>query len=128
MRISDWSSDVCSSDLAITELESIRVTPEHNINHSCETIPTVDGRRSGRKHLNSLHQCERNCAQIELARIRVRSRIPRSSSIYQRSEEHTSELQSLMRISYAVFCLKKKIKNILISDPHTPQPHSIHKR
>src|SRR3546814_2196258 len=106
---------------------SIRVTPEHNINHSCETIPTVDGRRSGRKHLNSLHQCERNCAQIELARIRVRSRIPRSSSIYQnqgcafwkatkldcrgvcisRSEEHTSELQSLMRISYAVFCLKK---------------------
>src|SRR3546814_32030 len=83
MRISDWSSDVCSSDLAITELESIRVTPEHNINHSCETIPTVDGRRSGRKHLNSLHQCERNCAQIELARIRVRSRIPRSSSIYQ---------------------------------------------
>src|SRR3546814_6978160 len=64
MRISDWSSDVCSSDL-------------------CETIPTVDGRRSGRKHLNSLHQCERNCAQIELARIRVRSRIPRSSSLYQ---------------------------------------------
>src|SRR3546814_6029717 len=33
------------------------------------------------------------------------------SSIVQRSEEHTSELQSLMRISYAVFCLKKKKKN-----------------
>src|SRR3546814_5691923 len=35
-----------------------------------------------------------------------------------RSEEHTSELQSLMRISYAVFCLKKKNKYIIISDIH----------
>src|SRR3546814_14047441 len=86
--LSPNSSSLChrvafSGRPAITELESIRVTPEHNINHSCETIPTVDGRRSGRKHLNSLHQCERNCAQIELARIRVRSTIPRPSSIYQ---------------------------------------------
>src|SRR3546814_4254968 len=37
-----------------------------------------------------------------------------------RSEEHTSELQSLMRISYAVFCLKKK-KNTKISNPHILQ-------
>src|SRR3546814_4931859 len=36
-----------------------------------------------------------------------------------RSEEHTSELQSLMRISYAVFCLKKKTKNITIHIQHT---------
>src|SRR3546814_4933423 len=36
-----------------------------------------------------------------------------------RSEEHTSELQSLMRISYAVFCLKKKKKNIKINNRHT---------
>src|SRR3546814_1141171 len=36
----------------------------------------------------------------------------------QRSEEHTSELQSLMRISYAVFCLKKKIKNSQIAQQH----------
>src|SRR3546814_4989157 len=39
---------------------------------------------------------------------RTRASAPRSSSIVMRSEEHTSELQSLMRISYAVFCLKKK--------------------
>src|SRR3546814_15006817 len=37
--------------------------------------------------------------------------VPADSGVYQRSEEHTSELQSLMRISYAVFCLKKKKKN-----------------
>src|SRR3546814_4245221 len=36
----------------------------------------------------------------------------RTAALTQRSEEHTSELQSLMRISYAVFCLKKKKKNI----------------
>src|SRR3546814_8721595 len=40
-----------------------------------------------------------------------------------RSEEHTSELQSLMRISYAVFCLKKKKKN----RKHTPTPRTIHR-
>src|SRR3546814_4785727 len=39
------------------------------------------------------------------------SRIARPSAVPARSEEHTSELQSLMRISYAVFCLKKKTKN-----------------
>src|SRR3546814_3014249 len=37
----------------------------------------------------------------------------------QRSEEHTSELQSLMRISYAVFCLKKKTSNILHTNDYT---------
>src|SRR3546814_8308430 len=57
----------------------------------------------------------RNCAARATASCRSRSRLwnPRSST--SRSEEHTSELQSLMRISYAVFCLKKKI--------HTNKPH-----
>src|SRR3546814_8575294 len=41
-----------------------------------------------------------------------------------RSEEHTSELQSLMRISYAVFCLKKKRKHIITPSKHTTPPHS----
>src|SRR3546814_2856980 len=39
-----------------------------------------------------------------------------------RSEEHTSELQSLMRISYAVFCLKKKKKTISMQREHIPRP------
>src|SRR3546814_7560039 len=40
-----------------------------------------------------------------------------------RSEEHTSELQSLMRISYAVFCLKNKQQTSYINATHTPNPH-----
>src|SRR3546814_1714907 len=52
---------------------------------------------------------------------------PTSQILADRSEEHTSELQSLMRISYAVFCLKKK-NNIINNRPHTTpkdkQPHT----
>src|SRR3546814_3247284 len=40
-----------------------------------------------------------------------------------RSEEHTSELQSLMRISYAVFCLKKKNNNLTVPDNNNTSPH-----
>src|SRR3546814_8149122 len=43
--------------------------------------------------------------------------------ILERSEEHTSELQSLMRISYAVFCLKKQKILDTNSHPHTHNPH-----
>src|SRR3546814_1537196 len=43
-----------------------------------------------------------------------------------RSEEHTSELQSLMRISYAVFCLKKKTTQITITRTHAPPPKTVH--
>src|SRR3546814_6703395 len=72
MRISDWSSDVCSSDLSLRPALPIahlaRVQAEAILRHQRAAIEQ-EGRRS---------------------------------------EEHTSELQSLMRISYAVFCLKKK--------------------
>src|SRR3546814_7936022 len=108
MRISDWSSDVCSSDLAIAPLLPelrrprpawVRARPAGKAvpsasGHAVQALPSpaapppggfATGAGSGRR------------AQID--------RSPRS---YCRSEEHTSELQSLMRISYAVFCLKKK--------------------
>src|SRR3546814_1837207 len=49
--------------------------------------------------------------------MRAGSRIVIHATVHPRSEEHTSELQSLMRISYAVFCLKKKKHN---STPYTP--------
>src|SRR3546814_5347012 len=45
-----------------------------------------------------------------------------------RSEEHTSELQSLMRISYAVFCLKKKNTRITIPSKNTPSPAITHQQ
>src|SRR3546814_6561249 len=108
MRISDWSSDVCSSDL----LRRLR-----------PGIGGIDRRsrcpgKNPRDH-GPLSRFHRKPAH--------RKRLLRQQSAHQqdyalccdamdagsacRSEEHTSELQSLMRISYAVFCLKKKIIN-----------------
>src|SRR3546814_7457386 len=116
MRISDWSSDVCSSDL----------------------FSRYDGTRLG---TGSRYQPDRRLA-------RRPGRCPPhgpswARQHYQhklnRSEEHTSELQSLMRISYAVFCLKKKNNTISyhhqqsthhtnhhsrITDPHTDIIHN----
>src|SRR3546814_2362584 len=96
MRISDWSSDVCSSDLrphAGWIISLLDVTKEHS---ELELI------RQRAEHLH--HTVEMNpqlpwCGEADGRLVEVTDR---------RSEEHTSELQSLMRISYAVFCLKKK--------------------
>src|SRR3546814_10589747 len=78
MRISDWSSDVCSSDLWLRSCAPYaRYRPGHRYCLRADDLPQL--------------------------------LILRHSSNDHRSEEHTSELQSLMRISYAVFCLKKNI-------------------
>src|SRR3546814_8472849 len=98
MRISDWSSDVCSSDLrtgrtredAHGGIASVRAEP-------------------GKKHPLRPPAAARTI-HVPLAE-RVHATLGMISSATQcsrRSEEHTSELQSLMRISYAVFCLKNK--------------------
>src|SRR3546814_5352866 len=85
MRISDWSSDVCSSDLR---------TAQGQQQHRGHTrLRTADPARDPRL--------------VVVAQDPVRPAARRQGG---RSEEHTSELQSLMRISYAVFCLKKKKK------------------
>src|SRR3546814_8599088 len=113
MRISDWSSDVCSSDL-LAERQPI--------------LPHQPGRRPCRHrehgdHMQSETEIQKpiEAAPIEqeadrLAEWRRRGfyRVRRDED-RTRSEEHTSELQSLMRISYAVFCLKKKNKPALNS-------------
>src|SRR3546814_10078274 len=95
MRISDWSSDVCSSDLGI---RNERTGREHT-------------RRQRRQFGNALGKF---LQPLMFAYRTVHARAPRTSlrigDMQHRSEEHTSELQSLMRISYAVFCLKKKKK------------------
>src|SRR3546814_1091107 len=78
MRISDWSSDVCSSDLV------------RRHRHRFSGL-----QRRARGSCDSSHRGWLSSAE-------------RGASLRGRSEEHTSELQSLMRISYAVFCLKKK--------------------
>src|SRR3546814_10812780 len=127
MRISDWSSDVCSSDLP-------EVAGPEKRNHLVE----IGGRVHRRVDTHAGEaQIRRQDPQVVLAVIEIVRRegyAPRHSAIDQvhrhrllvheaqmeeldlegqilltpRSEEHTSELQSLMRISYAVFCLKKK--------------------
>src|SRR3546814_10726877 len=107
MRISDWSSDVCSSDLIDTLmgesrgntkklLEIMQLMDDYLEHIGCPKLYLMlkdsDGTKEGM--FVDLH--------ADLKRIEVgKAKIPRS-------EEHTSELQSLMRISYAVFCLKKK--------------------
>src|SRR3546814_3306743 len=88
MRISDWSSDVCSSDLA-----AVAGTP-FTISAETTNGGTVDDQTI------TLTETQENVAAV--------TEVLATGSIDVRSEEHTSELQSLMRISYAVFCLKKK--------------------
>src|SRR3546814_4107917 len=101
MRISDWSSDVCSSDLpAFGQFAEHRIEPEE------------EGRAQHESRDDILAGCREQPRQPHLVRMLVGIMVePRGIGGEQRphrSEEHTSELQSLMRISYAVFCLKKK--------------------
>src|SRR3546814_8153876 len=118
MRIRDWSSDVCSSDLS----EGARRSDDESllrfvdVCHSRGRRPDRDGRRRclhrgwRRKHDDGAAGRLQLLAQSAL---RLRWAAGDGSvlrRLYLRSEEHTSELQSLMRISYAVFCLKKKKK------------------
>src|SRR3546814_3509721 len=108
MRISDWSSDVCSSDLVRILAQRLlppapaRIAEDVDVGRPerqpviAVVIPlalrlVVFGAALGRDHLA----------------LGVEQRAIEGRGHADRSEEHTSELQSLMRISYAVFCLKK---------------------
>src|SRR3546814_5508765 len=116
MRISDWSSYVCSSDLlsfrspvVFHNQRLIRTNlQKHGHDHSISSqirsfyinfigyAASVCQRRNARTHVGHPFQ------------LYIGQRKPHFSA--HRSEEHTSELRSLMRISYAVFCLKKKLQ------------------
>src|SRR3546814_6357501 len=133
MRISDWSSDVCSSDLTLLVQflrEHLHLTGTHV---GCDTsqcgacVVHVDG--------ESVKSCTILALQADGAEVTTIEGLAKNGELHPmqaafrehhglqcgfctpgmvmsavdlRSEEHTSELQSLMRISYAVFCLKKK--------------------
>src|SRR3546814_1504952 len=131
MRISDWSSDVCSSDLLnhgadqivhgaagfrenrfsglhddrLHEFQFLAGSDEGNHHFRNRRYPGFDG---------DIDRRLENGARLHFVDFRISD--PQSASamskhgikLMQRSEDHTSELQSLMRISYAVFCLKKK--------------------
>src|SRR3546814_2915455 len=99
MRISDWSSDVCSSDLSLL---GVNLVPS----------PARFGPDYTPKMVAAMASCSAAIARLDVG-ISVSSvasawaRRAAWSGYTRRSEEHMSELQSLMRISYAVFCLKK---------------------
>src|SRR3546814_9491630 len=98
MRISDWSSDVCSSDLSVDD-DAFRL----------RRPPDAQPRRAGAPDLaRLLRPATRHVAGTRHGGVRERRELSDGLARRPRSEEHTSELQSLMRISYAVFCLKKK--------------------
>src|SRR3546814_4912277 len=99
MRISDWSSDVCSSDLILIAGEGDMYTAGNDVSDFA-SAGASDGPRNVDRFLRAIAACS-----LPL----VAAVQGRAVGVGTRSEEHTSELQSLMRISYAVFCLKKKI-------------------
>src|SRR3546814_6185985 len=119
MRISDWSSDVCSSDLggeadlvllvvlvieglALLHIErqTIEVFLGDDIDDAGDSIRAVNSRSTASEDFDAIDEIRRNGIEVDGGA---------------RSEEHTSELQSLMRISYAVFCLTKKIIEQVLS-------------
>src|SRR3546814_7361433 len=110
MRISDWSSDVCSSDLSAKLVD--RLIP---VSHDADVAVGLGEEqdqlvlhRVGVLVLVDQHVLEAALVVLE----QVWAALQELHGVAERSEEHTSELQSLMRISYAVFCLtKKKITN-----------------
>src|SRR3546814_9481081 len=118
MRISDWSSDVCSSDLRYG-------SPTSGYGLLTQTLLYI-GRLfdvSGLGPTQQLTEAEledwvaglpdRTQVQLTEYSYDLRGNVSQQTgyaTVSARSEEHTSELQSLMRISYAVFCLKKKNK------------------
>src|SRR3546814_3402973 len=115
LRISDWSSDVCSSDLgSIEELAGLLNIEPATLRASIERFNGFvrqnrdddfhRGERAYDRWLGDwLNKPSETLGCIEQGPFHAVPVVPGD-----RSEAHTSELQSLMRISYAVFCLKKK--------------------
>src|SRR3546814_2525107 len=117
MRISDWSSDVCSSDLIgghqrgdpeqhPVDQIGLGERPERSHDHQRDDPGADADRMDATFDAGPAEQEPEEDAERD--RRRGRHRPPRNRQAIARSEEHTSELQSLMRISYAVFCLKTK--------------------
>src|SRR3546814_1277699 len=117
MRISDWSSDVCSSDLFPDSLHagSASLRPDRACGLcfaqvSADGLPCNEVRIACDRIAGNLDELRKpHVIELRRAQTEVAQAVGQVGIIgIERSEEHTSELQSLMRISYAVFCLKKK--------------------
>src|SRR3546814_5990696 len=112
MRISDWSSDVCSSDLS----------------NSARFLANFSAARASSPHISNCHNSsswaafhivsasaapssQAKDATTDPVKETIGDKPASMNGEWLRSEEHTSEIQSLMRIPYAVFCFKKKNMN-----------------
>src|SRR3546814_9490686 len=104
MRISDWSSDVCSSDLPHLHAERPHLLRRSDQEADPRQGPPAAAARGPPAARRSRDHDEPGC----LVRAGAAWPLELVPTERTRSEEHTSELQSLMRISYAVFCLTKK--------------------
>src|SRR3546814_9962267 len=141
MRISDWSSDVCSSDLDegggfatrflggaggfegverglfhafVREGDSVDVE-QQGLPRAVVDAALADRHRADRVAVIAMLEDEDAAARLADVEPIAERHLERDldagrARVRERSEEHTSELQSLMRISYAVFCLTKKTK------------------
>src|SRR3546814_2418329 len=114
MRISDWSSDVCSSDLLVQYRRRSSCVAKRQ--HHIGPVPRGDRIMNLEKFTDRakgfLQAAQTVAIRMNHQRIGPEHLLKALLEDDQgmRSEEHTSELQSLMRNSYAVFCLKKKKK------------------
>src|SRR3546814_4593730 len=102
MRISDWSSDVCSSDL-LHQPDDDELTGLAGLDFGWQLSPAIKLTQTASTIIG-----ETTTSTSSLTALNAKLSGGLSARIAYRSEEHTSELQSLMRISYAVFCLKTK--------------------
>src|SRR3546814_2811772 len=108
MRISDWSSDVCSSDLQCQPQHAERGNRDRRPLQAIETFAQDEHTE---QHADQwIDEIAETGFNDVIGGHRPHVQQPVGTDQY-RSDEHTSELQSLMRISYAVFCLQKKKQN-----------------
>src|SRR3546814_9990872 len=128
MRISDWSSDVCSSDLLVLggeagfedEIEPLEfgefvqfaLGSRTVLDEAADKLVGIDAAAVVEEFDDDL--IARLTRRYGEAAVLALARGAALGGGFDRSEEHTSELPSLMRISYAVFCLKKKTNNRVI--------------
>src|SRR3546814_1226725 len=125
MLISDWSSDVCSSDLTLNPLKHVHpfgtvvlpillyLSPLPFVFGYAKPVPVAFHRlRNPRRDMIYVPAAGPMAnfilAALSAVLFHPAGLLPDPAADWLRSEEHTSELQSLMRLSYAVFCLKKK--------------------
>src|SRR3546814_8143872 len=120
MRISDWSSDVCSSDRADVAalVNKMKTPPATQPNQAPQTASRTPPAAAPRAEGPSNPNLPVSMSEKDFIRKQVEDKwqfdlgARDAQNLIVRSEENTSELKSLMRISYAVFCLKKKKQKI----------------